>query len=56
LTKADGLKAAGLAKKQEEVAALVRKHPAAFPEIATTSAETGLGIPDLRGVLAGLVG
>jgi GTP-binding protein len=54
LTKADGLKAAGLAKKQAEVAALIRKHPAAFPEMATTSAETGYGIPELRAVLAGL--
>jgi GTP-binding protein len=55
LTKADGLKPGGLGKKQEEVAALIRKHPAAFPEIATTSAETGLGIAELRGVLATLV-
>lgn len=55
LTKADGLKPGGLEKKQEEVAALIRKHPAAFPEIATTSAETGLGIAELRGVLATLV-
>lgn len=55
LTKADGLKPAALVKKQNEVAALIGKHPAAFPEIATTSAETGLGIPDLRGVLATLV-
>ena len=56
LTKAGGLKAAGLAKKQEEVRAMIRKHPAAFPEIATTSAETGMGVPELRAVLAGLVG
>jgi GTP-binding protein len=56
LTKADGLKLAGLERKQQEVGALVRSHPAAFPEIATTSAETGLGIPELRAVLTGLVG
>jgi GTP-binding protein len=56
LTKADGLKPAGLARKQDDVAALIGKHPAAFPEMATTSAETGLGIPELRAVLAALVG
>jgi GTP-binding protein len=56
LTKADGLKPPALARKQEEVRTLVRTHPAAFPEIATTSAETGLGIPELRAVLAGLAG
>ena len=56
LTKADGLKPAGLARKQEEIQALVATHPAAFPEIATTSAETGVGIPELRAVLTGLVG
>src|SRR5580692_11617113 len=52
LTKADGLKPVGLSKKQEDVQALIRKHPAAFPEIATTSAETGVGIAELRAVLA----
>jgi GTP-binding protein len=54
LTKADGLKPAGLAKKQTEVLALIKKHPAAFPELATTSAETGFGIPELRAVMTGL--
>ncbi len=56
LTKADGLKPGGLARKQEEIRALVAKHPAAFPEIATTSSETGAGIPELRAVLTGLTG
>ena len=56
LTKADGLKAAGLARKQEEIGKVIRVHPAAFPDLATTSAETGVGIPELRAVLAGLVG
>ena len=37
LTKADGLKPAGVARKQEEVRQLVRAHAAAFPENATTS-------------------
>ena len=53
LTKADGVKAAALAKKQAEVQALIAKHPAAFPTLLTTSSETGLGIPELRGLLAG---
>jgi GTP-binding protein len=56
LTKADGLKPVALARKQAEIRALVAKHPAAFPEIATTSSETGAGIPELRAVLTGLIG
>jgi GTP-binding protein len=55
LTKADGLKPPALARKQAEVQAVIRTHGAAFPEIATTSAETKMGIPELRAVLAGLV-
>jgi GTP-binding protein len=56
LTKADGLKPPALARKQEDVRTLIRTHPAAFPEIAATSAETGMGIPELRAVLAQLNG
>jgi GTP-binding protein len=56
LTKTDGLKPPALARKQEEVLALARTHPAAFPELASTSAETGYGIPELRAVLAQLIG
>jgi GTP-binding protein len=55
LTKADGLKPAGLDRKQAEVRALIRTHPAAFPELLTTSSETKLGIEEMRAVLAGLV-
>lgn len=54
LTKADDVKPEALARKQEEVAGLARRHPAAFPQIVTTSAETGLGIEALRAELAGL--
>jgi GTP-binding protein len=53
LTKADGVKPAMLARKQEEVRALIRKHPAAFPELLTTSSEKGTGVPELRALLAG---
>jgi GTP-binding protein len=56
LTKADALKPPALANKQAEIATLVRAHPAAFPTFATTSAETGLGVPELRATLAGLCG
>lgn len=54
LTKADGVKPGALARKQAEVHALVRKHPAAHPELFTTSSETGLGMDVLRAELAGL--
>lgn len=54
LTKADSVKPPVLDAKQAEVAALVAKHPAAYPEIIATSAETGAGIPELRASLASL--
>jgi GTP-binding protein len=54
LTKADAVKPQALARKVEETASLVRRHPAAFPELAVTSSETGLGIPELRAALATL--
>jgi GTP-binding protein len=53
LTKADGVKPAALVKKQAEVQALIAKHPAAFPTLLTTSSEKGVGIPELRALLAG---
>jgi GTP-binding protein len=54
LTKADSVKPTALAKKQEEVAAMARKHPAAHMDMITTSSESGLGIPELRAALASL--
>ena len=54
LTKADGTKPGALARKQDEVHALARKHPAAHPHVLTTSSETGLGIAELRATLAAL--
>ena len=54
LTKADAVKPAALERKQEEVQALARRNPAAFPAITTTSSETALGIPELRAELATL--
>jgi len=54
LTKADGVRPGALLRKQEEVSTLVRKHPAAHPELLTTSSETALGMEALRAELGGL--
>jgi GTP-binding protein len=54
LTKADAVRPAPLAAKQAEIAALARQHPAAHPEVVTTSSETGDGIAELRAGIAGL--
>lgn len=54
LTKADVPKPPTLARKQQEVAALPRRHPAAYPAIAITSSGTGEGLPGLRAELAQL--
>jgi GTP-binding protein len=51
LTKADKIKASELAEVTEKVAAEVRKHPAAFPELHVTSAEKGMGIAELRAAI-----
>jgi GTP-binding protein len=53
LTKADGVQPAALAQKQQAAAALARAHPAAHPQVFTSSSGTGLGIPELRAALAG---
>jgi GTP-binding protein len=52
LTKADKPKAAELAAVQAKVASDVAKHPAAYPEMLTTSARMGSGIPELRTAVA----
>ncbi|MEO1470335.1 MAG: YihA family ribosome biogenesis GTP-binding protein, partial [Pseudomonadota bacterium] len=36
----------------DAVAEALQPHPAAFPEIALTSSETGDGIPELRATIA----
>ena len=48
LTKADKIKASELDMVIEKVSEEVRKHPAAFPDMHVTSAEKGMGIPELR--------
>jgi len=54
LTKADKVKAADRTGTLEQVRAALRPHPAAFPELVLTSAETGEGIATLRSIVAGL--
>ena len=55
LTKADKPKATQLARVVESLQTDLAKHPAAFPEVLTTSAEKGDGLENLRAaiVLAG---
>lgn len=54
LTKADKLKRGELAAIREQVAAALKKRPAAHPVILHTSAETGGGLPELRAEIAAL--
>ena len=48
LTKADKIKPTELAATLAKVEAIARTHVAAFPEVLATSAETGVGIGELR--------
>ena len=52
LTKADKPKATELAATLEKVARDLAKHPAAYPQILTTSARMGSGIDELRAAVA----
>ncbi|WP_420824044.1 ribosome biogenesis GTP-binding protein YihA/YsxC [Telmatospirillum siberiense] len=54
LTKADKIKPSALETVRAEVAASIAKRPAAHPEILSTSAESGLGIAQLRANLTAL--
>lgn len=54
LTKADKVKPTEAAATAEEVAAAIRRRPAAHPAVLLTSSETGEGIPELRAELAAL--
>lgn len=54
LTKADKPKATELANIQAKVASTLAKHPAAYPQILTTSARMGSGIKELRAAIAAL--
>lgn len=51
MTKADKVKASDLATVTEQTAMEVRKRPAAHPDIIMTSAEKGMGLPELRAAM-----
>jgi GTP-binding protein len=52
LTKADKVNAATRAATLAQVRAALARHPAAYPEIVVTSAQTGEGLATLRAVIA----
>jgi GTP-binding protein len=54
LTKADQLKPEALDATREDLGAEIARHPAAHPEIISTSARDGQGVPELRAALAAL--
>ena len=55
LTKADQVGAADLARRIDEIAAALKKHPATFPHIVATSSRSGAGFPELRAAIARLL-
>ena len=56
LTKADKIKPTELVTVLDATAAEARKHPAAHPQILSTSSETGLGIAELRAAVIEALG
>src|SRR5680860_183855 len=55
LTKADKPKQSELDEVIAKVAAELAKRPAAYPQVLVSSARTGMGIPELRAAIAGLM-
>jgi GTP-binding protein len=55
LTKADQVKPAELAERIAETTATLAKHPAAFPDVLTTSSRSGDGMPELRATIMRLL-
>jgi GTP-binding protein len=55
LTKADQVKGDALAERIAATSAALARRPAAFPEVLTTSARSGAGMPDLRASIARLL-
>jgi GTP-binding protein len=51
LTKADKVKKDEMAKRLEKTNAILKKHPAAFPEALVTSSEKKIGISELQDVI-----
>ena len=56
LTKADKIKPTQVETTLTAVAEIAGKHPAAYPLLLATSAEKGLGIPELRAAVVAAVG
>jgi GTP-binding protein len=55
LTKCDQIGETELTERIDAVKAAMKKRPAAFPDLAATSARTGAGIPELRAAVARLL-
>jgi GTP-binding protein len=55
LTKADKINETDLASTMARTLQSLTKHPAAFPSVIATSAETGMGFEELRAVIAKLL-
>jgi len=55
LTKADAVRPADLPACVAGAATSIARRPAAFPDIIVTSADSGIGIPELRATLARLL-
>lgn len=55
LTKADKLKKSDLDKVIEDAVVAIKKNPAAHPRIMLTSAEKGLGLPELKAEIVALL-
>ncbi len=55
LTKADKVKPSALPGIAAKAGDIARGHPAAFPQLLTTSAEKGLGIAELRAAVVAAI-
>jgi GTP-binding protein len=55
LTKADQVKASELEACRAKTEAALAKHPAAFPDVLTTSSRSGAGMPELRAAMVRLL-
>ncbi len=55
LTKSDKVRDSEQTRILAQVREKLSRHPAAFPEIVTTSSEKGLGLGTLRTIIAGLI-
>ena len=54
LTKVDKITQPAMTATVAETEAVLKRHPAAYPAVRTTSARSGLGIAELRAELAKL--